>query len=804
MSGRNLSRMFKRSLWAITSAALLLIAVIWIGGENSNTNAASDPAPLLAPVPASNRAPLENVDASIHGAPLSQAIIEDCGTVDPGQSLEFTSDPYPRSSLFTLEWADPGTMRCAARGSDNFIMTWTANDTLFSSFGDGNGLNVSSRPKMSLAFLELTGSATDFDGRNIFGPNIEVFAEDNAQGRNGLKAAGMLSVDGVLYIWLRNVNSDGRQCQVASSADDGITWQKAPWVFNEFGFCGFVNYGQDYAMPPHVAEKHGDYVYMYSNDDDTYGDTYNDGTPKGPSAYTPSNGFYFTRVPKDRILERDAYEFFIEVDGANNPTWSSDINDILGQQNSDLRIFIQIGKASRSNMIYNAALDRYFWWQGYRNHVDSSDARYTGGFGIYDAPEPWGPWTTIYNVERWDWGPGDMGTFPTKWISEDGLTMYLAFSGNDRLSVRRADLTWLVTPTSTPTPTNVNTPTPTPTVPTATPTRVPPTPTNTLSPEETLTPRPSPTSTPTPLIDSDGDGIFDLFEGFITGSTPTQNTDGDELLDYLDPDDDNDGIFTRDENPDPNGDGNPEDAQNTDGDDWPDYLDPDDDNDGLDTIFEGTGDYNANGIADHIDVKMARLLYLPLVSELEAEPTPTPLPVTRTFRITNGDQDAEESCSGVVRRGIDNESDSIDLGRFQNEVCYAAFHYTSIRIPQGADISEAYLIFESNDNMGLSANFIVFAHDADSAQPINSANNFDISSRERTSATIGWNGVQHWSKNQSYSSPNLAPIIQELVNRPGWDQGNDILMVVTGEGRRQAESFNGDDDGAARLVVTFQ
>jgi hypothetical protein len=63
-----------------------------------------------------------------------------------------------------------------------------------------------------------------------------------------------------------------------------------------------------------------------------------------------------------------------------------------------------------------------------------------GGIGIYDAPEPWGPWTKIYFTDRWDVGPGDLGTFPTKWMSDNGLTMYLAFSGNDSFSVRRATL----------------------------------------------------------------------------------------------------------------------------------------------------------------------------------------------------------------------------------------------------------------------------------------------------------------------------------------------------------------------------
>ena len=57
------------------------------------------------------------------------------------------------------------------------------------------------------------------------------------------------------------------------------------------------------------------------------------------------------------------------------------------------------------------------------------------------------------------------------------------------------------------------------------------------------------------------------------------DTDNDGIPNYIDGDDDGDNVPTSAENPDPNGDGNPDDAQDTDGDGIPDYLDDDDDND---------------------------------------------------------------------------------------------------------------------------------------------------------------------------------------------------------------------------------
>ncbi len=108
--------------------------------------------------------------------------------------------------------------------------------------------------------------------------------------------------------------------------------------------------------------------------------------------------------------------------------------------------------------------------------------------------------------------------------------------------------------------------------------------------------------------DSDDDLVYDSYE---VGSDPNNpaNTDGDALIDALDPDDDNDGIPTVSEAPDPNGDGNPADARDTDNDSLPDYLDPDDDGDGIPTANEdpnGDGDptnddSDNDGTPDYLD-----------------------------------------------------------------------------------------------------------------------------------------------------------------------------------------------------------
>ena len=78
-------------------------------------------------------------------------------------------------------------------------------------------------------------------------------------------------------------------------------------------------------------------------------------------------------------------------------------------------------------------------WLGFgRMEGMPPDFRGTKQLGIFDAPNPWGPWTTVAYYS--DWGGYQSGEgayalgwdFPTKWMSEDGKTMWCVYSGSDR------------------------------------------------------------------------------------------------------------------------------------------------------------------------------------------------------------------------------------------------------------------------------------------------------------------------------------------------------------------------------------
>jgi hypothetical protein len=53
-------------------------------------------------------------------------------------------------------------------------------------------------------------------------------------------------------------------------------------------------------------------------------------------------------------------------------------------------------------------------------------------------------------------------------------------------------------------------------------------------------------------------------------------------------------------------------------------------------------------------------------------------------------------------------------------------------------------------------------------------------------------------------TPDLAALLQEIVDRPGWAPGNALALLVTGTGTRTAESFDGLASAAPLLRVEYR
>jgi CubicO group peptidase (beta-lactamase class C family) len=349
-------------------------------------------APFLQPIAASARgAPQASAPAVRRDAPRSM------GTASGA------APPYPASPVIRgMTWAPKESIVRLASGSDNWPMTWADDGAFYTAYGDGWGFEPRVEKKLSLGLARVFGSPPDIRGENLRAPTAEQ-AGDGARGR---KASGMLMVGGTLTMAVRNAAN----AVLACSRDRGRTWTWADWRFTDgFGCPTFVNFGADYA-----GARDG-YVYLASPDSD--------------SAYEPADRMVLARAPAGRLMDRVAWEFFERLGPAGRPVWTADV-DRRGP------VFENPGRCYRGGITYCAPLGRYLWVQV----LPGGDTRFAGGFGVYDAPEPWGPWTTAFFTAEWDVGPGETASFPAKWMSPDGRTLHLVFSGEDAFSVRQATL----------------------------------------------------------------------------------------------------------------------------------------------------------------------------------------------------------------------------------------------------------------------------------------------------------------------------------------------------------------------------
>lgn len=319
---------------------------------------------------------------------------------------------YPPSPLISkIVWAPTNTIIRKANDSDNWPLTWADDDALYTAYGDGEGFEPFVPEKLSLGFAKVLGFPPDFSGINI----RSATGEQRGGGARARKASGIIMVDGRLYLWARNAAN----AQLARSIDHGVTWSWSDWKFtNSFGCPTFLNFGRNY------APARDRFVYVYSPDAD--------------SAYLPADRIVLARVPMNDILHRDAYEFFLNLDDAGRPVWGRDI----ARRGA---VFQRPGGCYRPTVSYNSALKRYLLVMPLPNEHSRDargriDTRPSGGLVVYDAPEPWGPWTTVFLTRDWDVGPGDSASFPSKWMSTDGRRLNLVFSGDDNFSVRQCEL----------------------------------------------------------------------------------------------------------------------------------------------------------------------------------------------------------------------------------------------------------------------------------------------------------------------------------------------------------------------------
>jgi hypothetical protein len=345
------------------------------------------------------------------------------------------------------------TIQRLGGNGDNWCSTWAADGTLYVALCDGTGFPGMRRTTYNSRLIRVDGDPET--GVRFFDvPGYPELADPLGAGFMDAGAPptryygfGTLSVDGTIYQYLNTFNVPTSAAvatedvlrfvgtKVIYSPDDGATWfnqdgttpvRWEDWderdgllFFDEpgetFSLTSVLQAGQDYAL------NADGFVYLYSPD----------GNHEGTM-----NRLVMARVAKDRILDRTAYEFFAGHRADGSADWTTDIagRDAVhvfpsGWVNARMHPY-----AWQPSVTFNPGLGVYLmanWATG-----PTPDGEWFGRpsyLGLYQAPNPWGPWEQFHEDTAWTPG-GDAEArcyqpqIVPKWISDDGTSFWMVWT----------------------------------------------------------------------------------------------------------------------------------------------------------------------------------------------------------------------------------------------------------------------------------------------------------------------------------------------------------------------------------------
>jgi hypothetical protein len=172
-----------------------------------------------------------------------------------------------------------------------------------------------------------------------------------------------------------------------------------------------------------------------------------------------------------------------------------------------------------------------------------------------------------------------------------------------------------------------------------------------------------------------------------------------------------------------------------------------------------------------------------------------------SVRVTADDDDAEEriSSGGSISLG----SPDLELVKDGSRDQVVGVRFRGIDVPQGTPIWSAQLRF-TVDEVSTEATSLSIEGEASGDAAIFSSTDQDVTSRPRTSRAVAWDPPP-WDNvgdsGPAQTTPDLAAVVQEIVDRPDWSAGNAMAFVVSGVGRRTAEAHDGSSMRAALLEL---
>jgi len=131
--------------------------------------------------------------------------------------------------------------------------------------------------------------------------------------------------------------------------------------------------------------------------------------------------------------------------------------------------------------------------------------------------------------------------------------------------------------------------------------------------------------------------------------------------------------------------------------------------------------------------------------------------------------------------------------------------FRNVEIPRGAVIVSARLKICAHTDQLTDITFgKIEAESADNAASFSISRH--ITSLPRISTSVHWDLIEPWSPDTWYESPDIADIIQEVIDRDGWSANNSLAIIYSSRsegGYRNFSSYDRGSDYAPKLEITY-
>lgn len=177
-------------------------------------------------------------------------------------------------------------------------------------------------------------------------------------------------------------------------------------------------------------------------------------------------------------------------------------------------------------------------------------------------------------------------------------------------------------------------------------------------------------------------------------------------------------------------------------------------------------------------------------------------------RVSASNDDAEETAEGFVYL----TSNDLELAMDDAEgTTVVGIRFDGVQVSRGAPIIDARVQFTAKSFGSNETMVNIRAEAVDDATPFQVSTEGELTERPVTSAVVEWS-IPEWATNQSNegtTTPNLASLISEVTNRPGWSRGNAIALLISkhpnsplnAANRRVAHSYDSDPLKAPMLYI---